>query len=152
MSTIPLTTTPSSALTAASEFTIVGQTATPAKHGKGGLLKSKGGKPSKKNMAFESGPGKLVHINGGKGVWTTGVNRRFVHFTVPVDGVSSISKLKGTDALGVKVEDKLQIKYPKDIKTTTIDLHMFSSPIDFELFLCSFNEASESPEKLRLEW
>jgi hypothetical protein len=152
MSTTTLTTTPSSALTAASDFTIIGQTATPPKYGKGGILKSPGGKPGKKNMANEIGPGKLIHINGGKGKWTSGVNRRFVHFTVPVDGVSSISGLKGKDAKGLKVEEVIFIKYPKDIKTSTIDLSLFTSPIEFELYLCSFNEASESPEKFRLEW
>ena len=152
MSTTALTTTPSSALTDESEITIIGQAATPPTFMKDGTLKSPGGKPSKKNMATESGPGKLVHINGGKGNWTTGTNRKFLQFTVPLDGVSSIWKLEGKDAKSLKVEEEMNLVVSKDVKTSIVDLDLFTSPIDFTLTLCSFNEASQTPHKFKVEW
>lgn len=137
MSNVPFSVTPDVALRGPSEITL---TAYP---------KTTAGKKSNNNKANQLNPSGSIHINGGAPIWTTGVDRKIIEFSVPKSGIGSLVSMEYKDASSQT--GKVSI-LAKDTRTQLLDLDTLKSPIDITLMHCCFNEATKSELKLILQW
>ena len=137
MSNLPFSVTPDVALRGPSEITLTAFPKTPA------------GKKSNNNKAFQLNPSGSIHINGGAPIWTTGVDRKLIEFSVPKSGIGSLVSMEYKDA-GSQSGKVLILA--KDTRTQLLDLDTLKSPIDIILTHCCFNEATKSELKLILQW